>query len=182
MRASGGRNERAIANDDDVARLLPDALTCFFCPALVLCIFAQMSVPKAKSSVTVEDAGSDDDFSLSEDDTALSPAAASAAKSVKQQQPVRKMTGESGQDNTNRGALSPGVESQFEVWLRKHVNEPLLNVLPEWVTPNSISYVNTGVCWCAFLCSYIAYKYEHLYPWPCMMLRFLMGALVSRPI
>jgi hypothetical protein len=105
----------------------------------------------SQGQVTIEDATDDDDFDLDDADELVVPSASSSAAVA------------NGPDNTNRGGLSPGVESQFEVWLRNYVNQPLLDhVVPEWVTPNAISFFNTGVCWTAFLFGYIAYKYgEH---------------------
>lgn len=125
----------------------------------------------SQGNVTIEDVPDDEyEYDDADEELTTSHTSTTAAKSK-----------DAGPDNTNRGGLSPGVESQFEVWLRNNVNQPLLDhVVPVWVSPNSISYANTAVCWTALLCSYLAYKYEHVYPVMACTLRIIMGVLVSR--
>jgi phosphatidylglycerophosphate synthase len=117
----------------------------------------------SKKAVTVEDDDlSDEDYER-----------VSASPVVTQQQQQKRPAATSNAED--RGGLSPGEEGGFDIWLRNNVNQPILSIVPEWVNPNTLSYLNTTVCWVAFFCGFLSYQYEHVYPDACFFSRIIMA-------
>lgn len=130
-------------------------------------------------AVTVEDADSSD-FDLDDEYESAGSGASSHARNVANGS--GSSASAAAPSDTDRTSLSQGEESGFEVWLRHSVNEPILALLPESVSPNSISFANTAACWLAFILSYIAYKYEHVYPVMALSFRVIVAVLVFSSI
>jgi len=130
---------------------------------------AEYRVNSQKGSVTVEDV--EDDYE--DDDAHIAHAAGSATARSN-----GSGAGASSPANETRSDLSPAEEGAFDIWLRNNINKPLLSVLPEWVSPNFLSLLNTLACWFAFLLAYLAYKYEHVYPAGAVAMRVAMVACI----
>lgn len=131
-------------------------------------------------AVTVEDGDDDEDFAMDEEYEKINRSASARGNNSNNGSNNgsnnRKVSAAASDD---RSGLSPGELSAFEKYIHTYVNQPLLDhLVPFWLSPNTISYFNTGFCWIVFIFAYIAYKYEHIYPDMSMYLRIISGISV----
>lgn len=85
------------------------------------------------------------------------------------------------QSNTSK-TLFAQPQSAFERLLHVHVNEPLLSLIPLWVDPNSISYVNGLTSWLLLLVCYVGHLVEGASPLAALLLRLLSCLLIFATI
>ena len=68
-------------------------------------------------------------------------------------------------------ALFNPSETRLEHWLRIYINNPLTDLIPPSVHPNTISYINALNCWVLLAFAYLANLTEPSYPFLTLIIR-----------